>query len=183
MATKSISGKKTTKPARAGKPNAGKPKKQAGKGIRKPLARPAKSKAANPRLHAQGAKKAVAKALNRKPLVQKEARPAGTPEKLRDAAVAVLNERKAEDILTFDLTGRSAMADYLIIASGSASKQLVALAHHLGDAFAKLGAGKPRVEGMQDANWVLVDAGDVIVHLFRPEVRHYYDLEAIWKDQ
>lgn len=104
------------------------------------------------------------------------------PEKLRDAALAVLNERKAEDILTFDLTGRSAMADYLIIASGRASKQLVALAHHLGDAFAKLGSAKPRIEGVQDANWVLVDAGDVLVHLFRPEVRRYYDLEAIWQN-
>lgn len=181
MAKKSTQAKKTAKPRRAAKPK----KQSKGQSVKsarkKALARPAK--ASNPRSHAQGAKKAVVKALKKKPVVQKETRPAGIPEKLRDAAIAVLNERKAEDILTFDLTGRSAMADYLIIASGRASKQLVALAHHLGDAFAKLGVAKPRIEGMQDANWVLVDAGDVIVHLFRPEVRHYYDLEAIWKDQ
>lgn len=179
MAIKKAQVKKSGKTARAGKV-----KKLAVKSARKPhTPRPAKGKGANPRSHAQGAKKAVVKALKKKPIIQKENRPAGIPEKLRDAAMVVLNERKAEDILTFDLTGRSAMADYLIIASGRASKQLVALAHHLGDAFAKLGVAKPRIEGMQDANWVLVDAGDVIVHLFRPEVRHYYDLEAIWKDQ
>ncbi|MER2519891.1 MAG: ribosome silencing factor [Bdellovibrionales bacterium] len=157
-------------------------------GRAKAAKRPQKSavkKTAKPtsRKLAQGAQKAVVKILQKKPVPSAPARPAGMPEMLRDAAIAVLNERQAEDVLTFDLAERSAMADYLIVASGRASKQLVAIAHYLGEAFVKLGMPKPRIEGMQDANWVLVDAGDVIVHLFRPEVRKYYDLEAIWQEK
>lgn len=177
MAKQAVSAHKTKKSGKAGKT------KPPARALRKSSARAAKPKASAPKRHAQRATKAVAKVLSQKPTAMpREARPAGVPENLRDAALAVLNERKAEDVLIFDLTGRSAMADYLIVASGRASKQLVALAHHLGDAFAKLGAAHPRIEGVSEANWVLVDAGDVIVHLFRPEVRRYYDLESLWQD-
>lgn len=104
----------------------------------------------------------------------------GLPEHMLAAALRVLDERKAEQIITVSLAGRSALADYMIIASGRASRQVVALADHLREAFLKLGVRAVRIEGQQDANWVLVDAGDVIVHLFLPEVRKYYDLDTLW---
>jgi ribosome-associated protein len=107
-------------------------------------------------------------------------RPAGIPERMRDAALKVLEDRQAEDVVTFDLAGRSSVADYLIIASGRAARQIAAIAHYLREAFVAHGARQPRVEGLPEANWVLVDGGDVIVHLFRPEVRRYYQLEEIW---
>lgn len=106
--------------------------------------------------------------------------PYGIPEQMRDAALKVLDERQADDIVTVNLAGRSAMADYMIIASGRASKQLGAISHYLREEFEKLGATSIRVEGVSEGNWVLLDAGDVIVHLFRPEVRRYYNLEQIW---
>ena len=107
--------------------------------------------------------------------------PKGIPEQLLDAALKVLDERQAEDIVTVRLAGRSTIADYMIIASGRAARQVAAIADHLREAFFKLGIKQVRIEGQQEANWVLVDAGDVIIHLFRPEVRSYYDLDAIWK--
>jgi len=102
---------------------------------------------------------------------------------LRDAALKVLDERQAEEVFTVALEGRSSIADYLIVASGRGARQIGAIAHYLREAFEKLGAERVRVEGMNDANWVLVDAGDVIVHLFRPEVRRYYNIESIWNDE
>jgi len=109
------------------------------------------------------------------------AREKGLPEQMLAAALKVLDERKAEQIVTVELTGRSSIADYMIIASGKVGRQIVALADHLREAFFKLGVRSVRVEGKEDANWVLVDAGDIIVHLFLPDVRKYYDLDAIWK--
>lgn len=107
--------------------------------------------------------------------------PAGLPEQLRAAALKVLDDRQAEDITAINLVGKTSMADYLIIASGRAARQIAAMAHYLRETFEKLGATRVRVEGLPEANWVLVDAGDVVVHLFRPEVRRYYDLDSIWK--
>lgn len=131
------------------------------------------------------AKKAIAKKATPKKTVavQKPAAPKGPygiPEQLRDAALKVLDERQAEDIVNVPLAGRSVVADYIIIASGRAARQVAAISDYLRDAFYKAGAKTVRVEGKAEANWVLVDAGDVVVHLFRPEVRAYYDLDAIW---
>jgi ribosome-associated protein len=78
------------------------------------------------------------------------------------------------------LIGRSALADYMIIASGRSTRQVAAMADHLREVSAKLGLKPPRVEGKTEANWVIVDTGDVIVHLFRPEVRTFYNLERMW---
>lgn len=156
-------------------------KKPAPKG-KKPAARkaPAKTRAAK----SKPVKKAVAaKSVHKKPAPSPAPRPPrvrGVPEQLRDAALKVLDERQAEDIMTFDLGGRSTMADYLIVASGRAARQLAAIAHYLGEAFAKLGVSRTRIEGLPEANWVLVDGGDVIVHLFLPEVRGFYKIEDIW---
>lgn len=122
-------------------------------------------------------KKATPKAVSKK---AKSAAPTGLPEQMRDAALKVLDERQAEEIVTIPLAGRSSIADYIIIASGRAARQVSAIADHLREAFFKLGVRQVRVEGLGEANWVLVDAGDVIIHLFRPEVRSYYDLDTIW---
>lgn len=145
----------------------------------KPLAK--KNRRAKP-----APKKVAAKARPvKKPVIAAKApvknrRPAGKPEQLRDAALAVLNDRQAEEIVAFDLAGRSSMADYLIVASCRAARQLSAIAHYLDEAFSKLGVERTRIEGLPEANWVLVDGGDVIVHLFLPEVRGFYNIEGIW---
>lgn len=103
--------------------------------------------------------------------------------KLYDAALRVLKDRQAEEIVSVELEGRSSVADYLIIASGRAGRQIAAIADHLREAFMKLGVPRVRVEGLPEANWVLVDAGDVVVHLFRPEVRSFYNLEGVWREE
>jgi len=127
------------------------------------------------------AKKVVtAKLVAKKPATKKTSGPLGMPEQLRDAALKILDERQAEEIVCITLTGRSSVADYLIIASGRAGRQVAAISDYLREAFMKLGVRQVRIEGQGEANWVLVDGGDVIVHLFRPEVRSYYDLDAIW---
>lgn len=127
------------------------------------------------------AKKPVAnKAVAPKKKVAKSTAPAGMPEQLRDAALKVLDEKKADAIVCVDLRGRSAVADYALIATGGSARQLGAIAEYLREAFFKLGMKKLRVEGLPQGDWVLIDAGDVLVHLFRPEVREYYQLEDIW---
>lgn len=92
----------------------------------------------------------------------------------------ILRERQAEEIVSVNLAGRSSMADYLIIASGRASRQIAAIADHLRKAFEELGVRRIRIEGLPQGNWVLVDAGDIVVHLFRPEVRRFYAFDEIW---
>jgi ribosome-associated protein len=94
--------------------------------------------------------------------------------------IASLEDDKAEDVIIIPLTGRSPLADYMVIASGRSSRQVAAMANHLREHARKLGLKPPRVEGMTEANWVIVDTGDVIVHLFRPEVRSFYNLEKMW---
>jgi ribosome-associated protein len=91
----------------------------------------------------------------------------------------VLDDNKAEDVATIDLTGKSPMTDYMVVASGRSQRQVQALANYLARAV-KETDHSPKVEGEAQGDWVLVDAGDVIVHLFRPEVREFYKVEAIW---
>ena len=93
-----------------------------------------------------------------------------------------LDDDKAENILTIPLQGKSAMADYLVVASGTSSRQVTAMAEHIEF---KLKQNKITIlglEGLRQADWVLIDANDVIVHLFRPEVREFYGLERMWAD-
>lgn len=87
---------------------------------------------------------------------------------------------KAEEIEAIDLRGQSALADFMIIASGRSSRQVGALAEKLQARIKADGYGDCHIEGREQCNWVIVDAGDIIVHLFRPEVRAYYDLEGMW---
>lgn len=91
-----------------------------------------------------------------------------------------LEDDKAEELIVIDLDGKSSVADHMIIASGRSSRHVSALADHVLRKLKDLGNGRARVEGMPNADWVLIDAGDVIVHLFRPEVREFYNLERIW---
>lgn len=93
-----------------------------------------------------------------------------------------LEQDKAEDILEIDLTGKSPMADSMIVASGRSHRHVTALADHVSRELKQHGASSVRVEGLPNADWVLIDAGDVIVHIFRPEVREFYNLERIWGD-
>jgi ribosome-associated protein len=91
-----------------------------------------------------------------------------------------LDDDKAQDVVVIDLKDKSSIADCMIVASGRSQRHVGALADNLLRALKDAGAGKARVEGMPHCDWVLIDVGDVIVHLFRPEVRSFYNLEKIW---
>lgn len=91
-----------------------------------------------------------------------------------------LEDDKAEDILAIDIRGKSSFADMLIVASGRSARHVGALADHVMRKLKESGVSKVHVEGLPHADWVLVDAGDVVVHLFRPEVRSFYNIEKIW---
>jgi ribosome-associated protein len=91
-----------------------------------------------------------------------------------------LDEDKAQDIVVIDLKDKSSVADTMIVASGRSHRHVGALADHLLRLLKEAGMGKARVEGLPHCDWVLIDAGDIIVHLFRPEVRSFYNIEKIW---
>ena len=99
---------------------------------------------------------------------------------LEDVILARLDDDKAQDVVHIDLRGKSPMADSMIVASGRSHRHVGAIADHLLRALKEAGYGKARVEGLPHCDWVLFDAGDVIVHLFRPEVRTFYNIEKIW---
>ncbi|MGA0603374.1 ribosome silencing factor [Caulobacter sp. KR2-114] len=91
-----------------------------------------------------------------------------------------LDDEKAQDIVFIDLKDKSSVADAMIVASGRSHRHVGAMADHVLRMLKDQGYGKARVEGMPHCDWVLIDAGDVIVHLFRPEVRAFYNIEKIW---
>src|ERR1700716_2188057 len=91
-----------------------------------------------------------------------------------------LDDMKAEDTVTIDLTGKSSIADCMVVTSGRSNRHVGAVADHVLKDLAKAGVPDARVEGMPHCDWVLIDAGDVIVHVFRPEVRAFYHLEKMW---
>jgi ribosome-associated protein len=94
--------------------------------------------------------------------------------------LASVEDDKAEDVVQIDLRGRSEMADYMVICSGRSSRQVAAISEKLVDRL-KADLGRLcRIEGKETGDWVLIDAGDVIVHVFRPEVREFYQLEKMW---
>ena len=93
-----------------------------------------------------------------------------------------LDDDKAENILTIPLQGKSAMADYMVVASGTSSRQVAAMAEHIEFKLKQNKIAILGLEGLRQADWVLIDANDVIVHLFRPEVREFYGLERMWAD-
>lgn len=91
-----------------------------------------------------------------------------------------LEDDKAEDIVVIDLKGKSNFADYMVVATGRSNRQVVAIADHLAERLKQAGQGHIPVEGKQGGDWVLIDAGDVVVHVFRPEPRAFYALEKMW---
>lgn len=99
---------------------------------------------------------------------------------LEDLILSRLDDDKAEEVVLIDLRGKSPMADSMIVASGRSHRHVGALADHVMRALKEAGHGKARVEGLPHCDWVLIDAGDVVVHLFRPEVRSFYNIEKIW---
>ena len=94
--------------------------------------------------------------------------------------LARLEDDKAQDVVLIDLKDKSSMADAMIVASGRSHRHVGAIADHLLRALKDFGYGRARVEGLPHCDWVLIDAGDMIVHLFRPEVRAFYNIEKIW---
>jgi ribosome-associated protein len=102
---------------------------------------------------------------------------------MAEVLIASLDDDKAEDIVAIDIRGKSSVADLLIVASGRSQRHVGALADHLARKLSEIGVKNVRVEGLSLCDWVLVDAGDVIVHLFRPEVRTFYNIEHIWQGE
>ena len=92
-----------------------------------------------------------------------------------------LEDSKAEDIVSIDIQGKSPLADYMVVASGRSHRHVAAVADHLLKALKDAGLGNARVEGLSGADWVLIDAGDVVIHVFRPEVRDFYNIEKMWQ--
>jgi ribosome-associated protein len=91
-----------------------------------------------------------------------------------------LEDDQAQDVVTIPLEGKSSIADYMIIASGRSTRQVASIAQKLAEKVKHAGFGPVRLEGLPAADWVLIDAGDVVIHLFRPEVRSFYNLERMW---
>ena len=94
----------------------------------------------------------------------------------------ILDNNKAKNIISIDLKKKSYIADYMIIASGTSSRHLQSLSENLVSELKKIGINNCRIEGKESADWKLVDAIDVIVHIFNPEKREFYDLENMWSD-
>jgi len=118
-----------------------------------------------------------------KTLTAAEPAQAPTPDTIVEAVLTSLEDDKAEDLIVYDLDGRTTLADQMIIASGRSARHVAALADHILRRIKELGGKRARVEGLPNADWVLIDTGDLIVHLFRPEVRAFYNLERIWGEQ
>jgi ribosome-associated protein len=99
---------------------------------------------------------------------------------LHETVLASLSDSKAEDIVSIDITGKSPMTDQVVVASGRSHRHVGAIADHLLRDLKEAGHGSARVEGLPQCDWVLIDAGDVIIHVFRPEVRAFYNIEKMW---
>jgi ribosome-associated protein len=94
--------------------------------------------------------------------------------------LACLDDSKAEDIISIDLRGKTILADVMIIATGRSNIHVGAIAERIIGALKGSGLKRPRVEGLRNCDWVLVDGADIIIHIFRPEVRQFYNLEKMW---
>ena len=106
--------------------------------------------------------------------------PTYTSEEILAAVLKSVDDDKAEDIVQIDLRGRSDVADYMVICSGRSSRQVAAISEKLVDRLKQEFRVSSKMEGKETGDWVLIDTGDVIVHVFRPEVREFYQLEKMW---
>ena len=127
-------------------------------------------------------KKAATKPVASKKPVKSEVTnaPLASVSALSKRIAKVLDTNKAEDIVTINIRNQSSFADYMIIASGRAPRHVSALADYVADLLKKEGTPALSIEGKETGDWVLIDAGDIVVHLFRPEVRSFYNLEKMW---
>ncbi|MEC7656647.1 MAG: ribosome silencing factor [Pseudomonadota bacterium] len=105
-----------------------------------------------------------------------------SPQQLLELIEQSLDDDKAIDIVSVDLTGKSSIADAMVVASGASVRQVGAMADHLREKLKAVGIKGISIEGLENCDWVLIDSGDVIVHLFRPEVRDFYNLEKLWSE-
>ena len=123
---------------------------------------------------------AVAAKPKRAPRKPKVKLPASELDRLQKIIVASLEDDKAEDVLALDLTGKAMFCDRMIIASGLADRQIAAMAQHLAEKLHAEGMKRVPIEGANGSDWVLIDAGDIVIHLFKPEARAMYGLERMW---
>src|SRR5215813_10842834 len=121
---------------------------------------------------------ALSRAARYKPEPVSKARP--SPEETLRLVLLSLDDMKAEDTLTIDLREKSSLADTMVVTSGRSNRHVGSVADRVVDDLNKAGCKGLRVEGMPHCDWVVIDAGDVIVHVFRPEVREFYNLEKMW---
>lgn len=106
--------------------------------------------------------------------------PVADVQRALETVLKSLEDSKAEDIVPIDITGKSPLGDHMVIASGRSHRHVGAIADHLLRDLKDAGFGNARVEGLPHCDWVLIDANDVIVHIFRPEVRGFYNIEKMW---
>ena len=106
--------------------------------------------------------------------------PADSADDLHALVLAQLDDDQAQEVVSIPLEGKSSVADYMVIASGRSTRQVASMAQKLAEKVKQNGHGPARIEGLPAADWVLIDAGDVVIHLFRPEVRSFYNLERMW---
>ncbi len=97
-----------------------------------------------------------------------------------ELVLASLEDSKAEDITTINIAGKSALGDYMVVVSGRSNRHVTSIADHLISDLKDEGLGTPRIEGLEAGDWVLIDTGDIIIHVFRPEVREFYNIEKMW---
>lgn len=122
-------------------------------------------------MHAKGSARALPKSAGRGD---------DAAERALQAVLVSLEDSKAEDIVTIDIAGKSALGDYMVVVSGRSNRHVAAICDHLITDLKDEGFGSARVEGLETGDWVLIDTGDIIVHVFRPEVREFYNIEKMW---
>lgn len=194
-ATKKAAGGKGAKaPARKGAAKKTAAKKAVKAATRSPAAKPATRKAA---AKTPAARKPVAsKSTARKPVAKTPVAVKAAPKQAPVAAappppqwpplvmevLKQLDDSKAEQVVTIDVSRKSTVADVMVVASGRSNRHVSAIADQVVERLEQMGKKNLRVEGMPQCDWVLVDAGDVMVHVFRPEVRSFYNLEKLWSE-
>ncbi len=120
------------------------------------------------------------KAAPRAPRPRRKAAEPTALERLQSVIVGSLDDDKAENVVTLDLEGKAMFCDRMVIATGLADRQIAAMAQHLSEKLHAAGLRRVQVEGAGGSDWVLIDAGDIVVHLFKPEARTMYALEKMW---
>jgi ribosome-associated protein len=164
---KPASVKKATAPKKAAASKSAKPKVASKPAVTKPVAAKAPPKPAIP--------KKVASPKAKKPAAVRDS----AAETLR-LVLARLEDMKAEETVTIDLRGKSAFSDYMVVTTGRSNRHVGAVAENVAKGLKEAGQKKLHVEGLSNCDWVLIDTGEVILHVFRPEVREFYNLERLW---